>query len=132
LRRVATTLGPVADAMSEADRAHWFGCFITRYRSAQVAAAPNRRTSDATLTRTLNAGAVLLRHPWTRMAWTRRGSGATLFVGGQAYPCTRRLARQLCSQRQATFDAAPGDAERGLLLSLINAGHLLLRRQRGN
>src|SRR5690606_14989610 len=49
-----------------ASRRAWFGGFITRYRSAQVAASPPRRRGDAALERAREAGASVRRNPWSR------------------------------------------------------------------
>ncbi|HEY6939972.1 cupin domain-containing protein, partial [Dokdonella sp.] len=77
----------------------WFGRFITRYRSAHVAAAPPRRLGDAAFMRAAAAGASVRRNPWSRCAWMRDGRGARLFVAGEAYPCSLALARALGGDR---------------------------------
>jgi 50S ribosomal protein L16 3-hydroxylase len=130
LARVATALGPAAAAMDDAARADWFGRFITRYRSAQVAAPPARTTGDAALVKALASGAMLVRHPWTRLAWTRWRGGARLFVAGHACACPPALARRLCAERQLLFNAPPSAADRAVLLALLNDGHFVLQRPR--
>jgi 50S ribosomal protein L16 3-hydroxylase len=130
LDRVATALGPAAAAMSRDQLADWFGRFITRYRTAQFAAPPPRAISDAALAKALAAGAVLMRHPWTRLAWTRRRGGAIAFAAGHGYRCTRTLARQLCAEPRLAFAAPPDATTRAVLLALVNDGHFALLRRR--
>jgi 50S ribosomal protein L16 3-hydroxylase len=130
LDRVAAALGPAAAAMSRERLADWFGRFITRDRTAQFAAPPARAMSDAALAKALATGAVLLRHPWTRLAWTRHRGGAVAFAAGHGYRCTRALARRLCAEPRLAFEAAPDDATRAVLLALVNDGHFALLRRR--
>jgi 50S ribosomal protein L16 3-hydroxylase len=105
--------------------ADWFGRFITRYRSAQVPAAPPKVQTEAALLKSLDGGARLLRHPWARLAWVRHRQGATLYVSGQAYDASAELAERLCVERELVFARAPSKAERELLLALVNDGHLM-------
>ena len=121
---------PFAAALRDDMLRDWFGRFITRYRNAQVAAPPKKPVTDDALTKQLAAGALLLRHPWSRMAWTRGKSSCTLYVSGQAYPTTPALAQQLCEQRAFDLGHKPNTAERTLLLALVNDGHLFPRKSR--
>ena len=130
LDRVAMALGPAAAAMDRDQLADWFGGFITRYRAAQLAAPPPRAMSDAALARALAGGAVLLRHPWTRLAWTRHRDGAVVFAAGHGYRCARALARRLCAEPRLAFTAPPDAATRTVLLALVNDGHFALLRRR--
>jgi|SRR5579863_1111459 len=113
--------------------AHWFGCFITRYRSAQVAAAPSRALSEAQVHRRLR-GSVLLRNPFSRFAWRRSGSGAELFAAGMAWRCPLPFARLIAAGRQldgSTLTAAAADVTAlHTLTALINGGHLQFGRRR--
>lgn len=120
---------PFAAALDEPSLADWFGRFITRYRVAQHPAAPARAMSEATLRKQLADGARLLRHPWSRLAWSRGKAGATLYANGQAWPAPLALARQLCAQRELSLDSA-SDAAIALLLTLVNEGHLVPRKSR--
>jgi 50S ribosomal protein L16 3-hydroxylase len=129
LARVAAALGPIAAMADKSDLAGWFGRFITRYRSAQLAAPPPRAISAAALDKVLAKGATLSRHPWSRFAWARRGQGATLFAAGQSWPCSRTLAQRLCSAHMQRFDDGIETADREVLRSLINEGHLALHRR---
>jgi 50S ribosomal protein L16 3-hydroxylase len=112
----------------------WFGRFITRYRSAQLAAAPPRRLSDAMFLRAVASGASVRRNPWSRCAWMRDGRGAILFVGGEGHACSLSLARSAGSSDEFPLAAGnPRDA--ALLRQLVDAGHYVLvhpRRSRGS
>ena len=121
---------PFAAALDDAMLRDWFGRFITRYRNAQVPAALDKPMSEAAFDKQLDNLPTLLRHPWSRMAWTRAKSGFTLFVSGHAYPATQALAQQLCEEREIVLAAKPAAAEKALLLALVNDGHLLVRKSR--
>ncbi len=121
---------PFAAALDDAMLRDWFGRFITRYRNAQVPAALDKPMSEAAFDKQLDNLPTLLRHPWSRMAWTRAKSGCTLFVSGHAYPATLALAQQLCEQREIVLTAKPAAPEKALLLALVNDGHLLATKSR--
>lgn len=121
---------PFAAALDDAMLRDWFGRFITRYRNAQIPAPLEKPLTAEALARQIAAGARLLRHPWSRLAWSKGKSSCTLFVSGQAYATTPALARQLCEQRELTMDGTPGKTELALLLALVNDGHLLPRKAR--
>ncbi|MEO7014789.1 MAG: cupin domain-containing protein [Dokdonella sp.] len=110
----------------------WFGSFITRYRAAHEAVARSKPLASPEFARRLEAGANLQFNPWTRLAWSTAARGATLFVAGEAFPCSRELAERMCrrttleSSELAALDAASFE----LLLNLVNAGHLALSRTR--
>ncbi len=129
MERLKTAL-PFAAALNDAMLRDWFGRFITRYRNAQVPVPLDKPFDDAALGKQLDAGATLLRHPWSRMAWTRAKSNCTLYVSGHAYPATTALAQQLCEQREFVVIHKPNAVERTLLLALVNDGHLLVRKPR--
>lgn len=131
LKRVRAAV-PLAAGLDDATLLDWFGRFITRYRSAQTPLAPAKPLSEAALMKQLAAGAALLRHPWSRMAWAQTGAHAALYANGHAYPASARWASQLCAQRvlSGPFDVTAAD--RALLLALINDGHLILRKLRGH
>ena len=110
----------------------WFGAFITRYRAAHEALPPARALSAAEFTRRFKAGESLQANPWSRFAWSKARSGATLYVAGESFHCTRRLAERLCRRDPLTV-AELGTLETptlDLLLALLNAGHLALERIR--
>ncbi|MBS0382113.1 MAG: cupin domain-containing protein [Proteobacteria bacterium] len=109
----------------------WFGCFITRYRSAQ-AAVPRKRPVDRAALAGRLPQAVLERDAWSRFAWCRNGRGATLFAAGQAFDAPLAWAKLLAGQARR-FDgrqlAALPQRARGvaLLADLVDAGHLNVR-----
>ncbi len=126
LARVRHALGPLAAALSAQQLAEWFGRFITRYRAAQIASPPPRPTTPAAFAAALKAGRPLLRHPWSRCAWTRRGREATLYVAGQAFPCSRAAAAIVCGHASipaSALQALPA-TDRQRLCDLLNDGHL--------
>lgn len=131
IRRVDAALS----ALRERDPAtlqQWFGRFITRYRSAHEA-MPMARPLTAQQVAAKLPGSRVVRNPWSRAAWSRRGRGAELFVAGEAFVCGTALARQLAGNRELSGDDVARSADAAglsVLASLINAGHLRLVRQR--
>jgi 50S ribosomal protein L16 3-hydroxylase len=121
---------PFAAALDDAMLRDWFGRFITRYRNAQTPAPLDRPLGEAVFARQWQAGARLLRHPWSRLAWSRDRGRCHLYANGQVYPATPALAEQLCAQRQVIMTAALGEVELALLLALVNDGHLLVQKSR--
>jgi 50S ribosomal protein L16 3-hydroxylase len=131
LARVQSAL-PHLGSIDRASLAHWFGCFVTRYRAAHEAAPLTRAMSLARLA-TLLPGSRLLRNPWSRMAWTGQTIGVELFVAGHAYRCPRALARKLAAARDisgADILRSAGAQGMPVILDLVNAGHLQLVKQR--
>jgi len=109
--------------------AEWFGRFITRYRAAHEATPTARPLTPAQVAAKLPR-ARLLRNPWSRLAWTRNGRNASLFVAGERYTCPTALARALCAQREHAGAALArmGVHACELITALINGGHLQLTR----
>ena len=109
----------------------WFGRFITRYRSTQVAAPGARLLTDASFTRALAQGMHAQRNPWSRCAWMHEARGANLFVAGESHACSLRFARLICTQANFPLASTPSLAhDRAVLRALIDAGHLVLVRPR--
>jgi len=129
LKRIRIAM-PFAAGMDDATLIDWFGRFITRYRSAQTPLAPAKPLSEAALMKHLTGGSSLLRHPWSRFAWSQHGSRCTLFANGHAYPATSRWVQRLCSHRTLSPPFDVNATERALLLSLVNDGHLIVRKLR--
>jgi 50S ribosomal protein L16 3-hydroxylase len=131
MRCVAASLTALRD-MDDAGLSAWFGQFITRYRSAHLAAPAARAVSAAQVFAAL-PGSTLLRNPWSRCAWARHGRGAHLFVAGTSHFCSLTLARMLCAKRELAGDSlahalnAPGYE---VLAALINDGHWIMTRSR--
>jgi 50S ribosomal protein L16 3-hydroxylase len=133
LRRARHAVGPAAAMLDDDAFSDWFGAFITRYRAAQVA-APRKRSIDRTSLAERLPYSLLERDPWSRFAWRRHGRDARLYVAGNAFDAPLAWARVLASGARG-FDGArlaglpqrkPGIA---LLASLIDAGHLRLRKR---
>jgi 50S ribosomal protein L16 3-hydroxylase len=133
LRRARRALGPAAAALGDDAFADWFGSFVTRYRCAQLA-APRRRPVDHTMLAERLPHMVLLRDPWSRFAWRRRGPRARLYAAGATFDAPIAWARELASGAR-TFDGAklaklPQPARgRTLLAALIDAGHVTYGRR---
>ena len=120
----------ICEQVDEDTLRDWFGRFITRYRNAQTPAAPARPFTVDALRKRLEGGASLLRHPWSRLAWSRARRGAVLFANGQAWPAGVELAQRLCAQLELVFDDVPDDSALVLLLGLVNDGHLVPHKAR--
>lgn len=112
--------------------ARWFGRFITRYRSAQIVAAPARAIGLSAVTRRL-PGSMVLRNPFSRYAWRRSGRDAELYVAGEVWRCPLPLARILASRREIDgrelAALAQGASVLQTLKALLDAGHLRLIRR---
>jgi 50S ribosomal protein L16 3-hydroxylase len=103
----------------------WFGRFITVYRSAGIAAAPDADLSPGRVADSLRDGARLLRNPFSRMAWRRAGADGRLYVSGQAHALPVDDCRLLANATEidAMHAAALSTAGRECLLALVAAGH---------
>ncbi|HEY9130833.1 MAG TPA: cupin domain-containing protein [Dyella sp.] len=121
---------PIATALDDDTLRDWFGRFITRYRVAQTPAMPAKALTDKALLKLLDGGCELLRHPWSRMAWSRGKHDCTLYANGHAYPATAGLAEQLCGHRQWEPTRKLPAADLALLLALTNDGHLVARKKK--
>jgi len=132
LARVRNALPHFAD-VEKSILARWFGSFITRYRSAQIVAAPGREIGLAELQRRLPKSNVL-RNPFSRFAWRRDGREAELFAAGAALRCPTGLARLLVAAREIDGNTLAGLAATpqalATLKALFDAGHLQLIRRR--
>lgn len=121
---------PFAAALDDATLADWFGRFITRYRNAQVVAAPGKTLTAAALDKRLATGLQWLRHPWTRLAWHADRTGCTLYANGEAYPTTPGFAQAMCAARNGVFATTLAAIDHAAARALVNAGHLQLRKSR--
>ena len=124
VRKALPWLGAVAeDALTD-----WFGRFITRYRVAHEAAANPKPVSVDQLANKLAKQSVA-RNPWSRMAWSRCGRRATLFVAGDSFPCSIPVAKLIAGSRTiAGRDLLKHAASMPLFAELINRGHWSLIR----
>ena len=127
--RVRNLLRQVA-GLSDADLGEWFGRAMTRYRNPGLMAAPPKSLSLSQLRKRLTAGAQLVRHPFTRMAWRPDAKAAKLYALGEAIDTSPALARALCADMDSGlpwFDALSVH-EQNTVLELVNRGHLALER----
>lgn len=121
-------------SMDASARRDWFGRFITRYRASGEVGPGPRVPSLASAEIALVDGGLLLRHPFSRSAWSRlgarKGDRALLFVNGQSFPMDRRSAHVLAAY-EALDDAALAKldaAGRAALAALLAQGHFQLKR----
>ncbi|MET0329518.1 MAG: cupin domain-containing protein [Luteimonas sp.] len=116
--------------MNDPDRlGDWFGSFITGYRNAQQVVAGAEAPPRIELEWLLSQGqAVLLRNPFTRMAWRRAKTGARLFASGTAWPLPLRDARTLAADARIDGRAYAGlsGSGRDAVLELLAQGHYTL------
>jgi len=106
----------------------WFGRFITLYRSAGHAAPGDAVRSRIEIEWDLRQGAVLHRHPWTRMAWRRSGKRATLYAAGQSYDVPARDAQRIAAGAglDGAAYAALSEKGRNAVYDLLLGGHYQL------
>jgi 50S ribosomal protein L16 3-hydroxylase len=127
MRRVLEALNALR--MNDPDRlGDWFGRFITLYRNAGAAMPAGDGRSRIEIEWDLQHGAVLQRHPWTRMAWRKAARGARLYAAGQDHAMPVRDA-----QRVAAADVVDGkayaalsEAGRDVVFALLEEGHYRL------
>ena len=131
LARVRRALSALLDA-DPARRRRWFGRFITRYRSAHEAVPAARPVPRATLAQRLRKTSVV-RNPWSRIAWSRAGRRADLFVAGGAWSCSLPFATMLAAAREIDgleLLRAMNGADLETLADLVDAGHFVLTSRR--
>lgn len=119
--------------MDDPDRfGDWFGQFITTYRCAVQPAAADTTPTPEALAKALANDALLLRHPWSRMAWRRdsRG-GARLYVGGHAHAMAVADARMLAALEAIDHRlyAGLGPSGQQTVHALLAAGHYQLAQE---
>ncbi|PIV37205.1 MAG: transcription factor [Lysobacterales bacterium CG02_land_8_20_14_3_00_62_12] len=124
---------PVIDRLRKlkhAEIADWFGGFISRYRAAQTPAARAHDLSAATITRRLNVGARLHRHPFSRIASRPGKTQVLLYLAGDRYRISKALYAAIIEPAGiANEHWQPLSAEdRNALCALVNAGHFALSR----
>ncbi|WP_342315293.1 cupin domain-containing protein [Lysobacter sp. FW306-1B-D06B] len=118
--------------MNDPDRlGDWFGRFITVYRAAGEVHGGGEARSRIEIEWDLDHGAVLHRHPWSRMAWRRahrKGEPARLFVSGQDHPLPPEDAARIADAAQLDGEAYGALSEEGrdLVQNLLQAGHYSL------
>jgi 50S ribosomal protein L16 3-hydroxylase len=106
----------------------WFGRFITTYRAGSEVAAGGDPRSRIEIEWDLEHGAVLQRHPFSRLAWRRNGHGAMLFCSGLEFPLPVKDAQRLAAAE--TLDggayASLSEAGRDVAMDLQAQGHYQL------
>lgn len=106
----------------------WFGRFMTLYRSVGESLRPDEPRSRIEVEFDLQQGAVLARHPWTRVAWRRDSTKKTLarlYVAGQIFALPLADARALAGAQALDgndYEALSEDG-RALVLELLAQGH---------
>ncbi len=120
----------VLTEQSDSELSSWFGSFITRYRSAGQIAPASRLPSTKMIETTLANGGRLLRHPFARYAWMRKGKHGLLFADGHHFEMSSSSAK-LIAQQQAIEHIHLDDmtaADRDVLAELIKLGHYQLEK----
>ena len=115
--------------MDDPDRfGDWFGGFVTTYRSAVQPAADDAPRPRIEVEWDLGHGALLQRHPWSRMAWRRASKGARLYAGGQAHALPVRDAQRLAAANEVdgTLYDSLSAAGRDVVFALLEGGHYRL------
>ena len=106
----------------------WFGRFITTYRAGGEVVAGGDPRSRIEIEWDLQQGAVLQRHPFSRMAWRRSGRRATLFCSGLEFHLPVKDAQRLAAAE--TLDggayAELSDTGRDAAMDLHSQGHYQL------
>jgi len=103
----------------------WFGRFITQYRSAGEAIAPESLPARIEVEWMLEHGGHLVRHPWTRMAWRKSRRSARLYAGGLMLAMPTRDARRLSAASDIDGQLYYGLSQAGqdAVFELLAAGH---------
>ena len=109
----------------------WFGRFMTLYRSVGDSLMPDPPRSRIEIEFDLQQGAVLARHPWTRVAWrrsTEHESIGKLYVAGRIHALPLADARALAAAQSLDGDlyAALSPDGQALVLELLAEGHYRL------
>jgi len=130
----AVAMGRVVEAlnalrMNDPDKlGDWFGRFITTYRaSGDVAPAPGQR-SRIEVEWDLEQGALLYRHPFSRLAWRRARKHATLFCSGVDYTLPVKDAQRLAQAERIDgrlYQSLSQDG-RDAVFALMAQGHYQL------
>ncbi len=106
----------------------WFGRFITTYRAGGEVVASGDPRSRIEIEWDLEHGAVLQRHPFSRLAWRRNGRGATLFCSGLEFSLPVKDAQRLAAAETLDGQAYAGlsEAGRNVAMDLHAQGHYQL------
>ncbi len=107
---------------------NWFGRFITTYRAGGEVMSDGDPRSRIEIEWDLQHGAVLLRHPFSRVAWRRNKRGATLFCSGLEFTLPVKDAQRLAAADtlDGTGYAGLSAAGRDVAMDLHAQGHYQL------
>ena len=109
------------------DLDNYLAAFMSRFRLANEPLPPGETLQAGDLQLALRSGSLLLRNPWTRLAWIENAGSARLYAAGQAYDCSIPLAELLCQSEQPQFETRKLDqSSLDILATLVNNGHFLL------
>ena len=106
----------------------WFGRFITTYRAGGEVVVGGDSRSRIEIEWDLQRGAILQRHPFSRLAWRRSGRMATLFCSGLEFKLSIKDAQQLAAAENldgGTYGSL-SDAGRDVAMDLYSQGHYQL------
>ncbi|MDQ3229296.1 MAG: cupin domain-containing protein [Pseudomonadota bacterium] len=128
MRRVVEALNALR--MNDPDRlGDWFGNFITTYRASGEIGGQTEQRPRIEIEWDLQHDALLLRHPWSRMAWRKATRGAMLYASGYAFAMSARDAQILAASD--SIDGARygklSDAGRDAVYALLQGGHYQLQ-----
>ena len=132
----ATTCDRVLDIFkqhvpnSKAAAALFFGRFVTSYRNSIDIAPPPKTPKPNKVLEQLNKGAVLEPHPFARWAWCKDGRDAVLFVQGESFSTTQKVASTLARAEgidASSFSEIPA-SEYGLVFELVERGYLVVQK----
>ena len=106
----------------------WFGRFITTYRAGGEVVAGGDPRSRIEIEWDLEHGAVLQRHPFSRLAWRRSGRTAMLFCSGLEFALPVKDAQRLAAAETLDGVAYAGlsEAGRDVAMDLHAQGHYQL------
>lgn len=129
LLRLKQALSHLRD-LSDADLAHWFGGFLSRYRNAQSPAPAPKVLSEQALIKQLQSGKRLLWHPFARRAARVEKRGIHLYVAGDAYLISRSCYRTLMDAHAWNTQAwqSFSETDRSQVMAMFQAGQLVLGR----
>lgn len=116
----------VAGLQDSAGFARWFGGYATAPKNPEIDWRPEEPFADGEVADALAQGDTLIRNPASRFAFVREGDGVTLFVDGEAYPCSGPLAafaKTLCAAPTVPAGAVDSAAH-DLIRDLLNTGAL--------
>ena len=115
--------------MNDPDRlGDWFGRFITNYRAGGEVMSDGEPRSRIEVEWDLEHGALLQRHPFSRVAWRRSQRGATLFCSGLEFDLPIKDAQRLAAAEtlDGSVYASLTAAGRETALALHAQGHYQL------